>query len=66
MAQLERMYTLKEIGELSGLSRATLFRHIKNGKLKAVIIGNAWKVTETNLRIYLGQTETNQGEDYPK
>lgn len=54
-----RMYTLKEIVEISGVSYRTLQNYVKDGKIKAVKIGNKWRVTEDNLRAFLNGTQQN-------
>lgn len=52
-----RYYTLKEVGEIVGRNRTTLFRYIKQGKLKAVKIGQGWRVSEEDLREFLKGTD---------
>ena len=54
-----RMYTLKEIVEISGVSYRTLQNYVKDGKIKAAKIGNKWRVTEDNLRAFLNGTQQN-------
>lgn len=52
-----KTYSLKELETILQRSRPTLFRYIKNGELKAVKIGNAWRVTEENLQAFLNGSE---------
>lgn len=48
-----KLYTLEEVMELLHTTRRTLYRYIKDGKLKAVKVGGRWKVTEDALRDFL-------------
>lgn len=54
-----RMYTLKEIVEISGVSYRTLQNYVKDGKIKAAKIGGKWRVTGENLKAFLEGTEQN-------
>lgn len=49
----EKMYSLKEIGEIVGLTRRTLLTYVAQGKLKAVKVGNAWRVSKENMTLFL-------------
>ena len=51
--QALKLYKLKEVEELTGFSRPTLFRYIKDGKLIAKKIGQGWKVSEADLKAFL-------------
>lgn len=48
-----KLYTLAEIEPILGVTRRTLLEYIKSGKLKAVKIGNKWKVSEENLKDFI-------------
>lgn len=48
-----KLYTLEEVMEFLHTSRRTLYRYIKDGKLKAVKIGGRWKVTDEALKDFL-------------
>lgn len=48
-----KLYTLTEIEPVLGVTRRTLLRYINSGKLKAVKIGNKWKVSEDNLKAFI-------------
>lgn len=50
-----RLYDLKEASKIVKVTRQTLYNHIKAGKLKAVKIGQAYKITEANLKQYIEQ-----------
>lgn len=46
--------TLEKASELSGLSRSTLLRRVKDGKLKTVIVSRRRLVIVESLRSLLG------------
>jgi excisionase family DNA binding protein len=46
---------LDEASALTGLSRATLRAAIEAGKLKAKIVGRAWRVKRTDLETYINK-----------
>lgn len=48
-----KLYTLTEIEPVLGVTHRTLLDYVKSGKLKAVKIGNKWKVSEDNLRDFI-------------
>lgn len=48
-----KLYGLKEVGEILGVSVRTLYRYIDNGELKAKKIGNKWRVTHEDLKAYI-------------
>ncbi len=53
-----KVYTLDEIEVLLKVSLRTLYRYIKNGRLKANKIGNKWIVTEQALKDFIeGKTD---------
>ena len=45
-----KLYKLREVEQILKLSRRTLLRYISSGKLKAVKVGNGWRVSEQDLR----------------
>lgn len=47
------LYGLKECEKLLGLTRRTLLKYISEGKIKAIKIGNRWKVTKENLNKFM-------------
>lgn len=48
-----KLYTLDNISRLVGVSKTTLYRYVKDGKLQAVKIGKAWMITEEKLRAFI-------------
>ena len=50
-----KLYDLKEASKIVKVTRQTLYNHIRDGKLKAVKIGQAYKITEENLKQYIEQ-----------
>jgi excisionase family DNA binding protein len=56
---MENYYTPQEIAERLKIDIRTLYRWIREGRLKAVKIGHFWRVAESELKRFL-QSE-NQG-----
>lgn len=53
---LEKLYTTKEAAELLGVSTRTIFRYMQKDyspQLKAVKIGRAWRIKETDLKEFI-------------
>lgn len=44
-----KLYSLKEVSEITSVSRKTLWHIVKEGKLKAVKIGREYRISEANL-----------------
>ncbi len=47
------LYTLEEVAELLGLTHRTVWQYVKDGKLKAVMIGNKWRVSKENYSRFI-------------
>jgi excisionase family DNA binding protein len=52
-----QLHTIETIGERTALSRTTLHREIKAGRLRTVKIGRALRVSETELQRYIASLE---------
>lgn len=48
----EKSYDLYELAKFWGVSYKTVYRHVRNGKLKAFKVGRIYRVTETARREY--------------
>ena len=48
--QKYRLYTIKEIEPVIGKSRQSIIRYINEGKLKAIKLGNQWRISEEALK----------------
>ncbi|NIO17291.1 MAG: helix-turn-helix domain-containing protein [Deltaproteobacteria bacterium] len=44
-----KLYTLKTLAEKLGTTERTLREYIKKGRLKATLVGGAWRVSQKNL-----------------
>lgn len=44
------MYTTTEVAKLLNISRVTIFRALKQGRIKGVKIGNIWRISEEELQ----------------
>lgn len=49
------LYTLDEVSERVKLARRTLYRYVRDGRLKAVKIGNQWRVSAKDLTDFMDQ-----------
>ena len=49
LEDLDRLYTLKEVENFLKVSRRTVYRYIKSGKLKAVKVNGQWRVPREEL-----------------
>jgi excisionase family DNA binding protein len=47
---METYYTPQEIAKQLKVNKLTVYRWIKEGRLKAVKIGRFWRVSETELK----------------
>jgi excisionase family DNA binding protein len=53
---------LPEVARRLGISEKTARRMVKGGKLPALFIGNAYRVTEEDLATYLGNAKVDPGK----
>lgn len=49
------LYTLQEVAKILKVSERTLYRWIKDGKLKAHKVGRNWRVKEEDLKKLKGE-----------
>lgn len=45
----EKRYSVKQVADMMGLSRITIFNYIKKGKLKAQKIGRGYVISESDV-----------------
>ncbi|MDP3837156.1 MAG: helix-turn-helix domain-containing protein [bacterium] len=45
----EKMYSVKEVADMMGLSRVAIFNYIKKGKLKAQKVGRNYVINSNDL-----------------
>lgn len=43
------MLTIKEVADALRVHEITIFRHLKDGKIKGVKIGKSWRISEEEL-----------------
>lgn len=48
-----RLYDLKDLQKILGVSYRTLLKYVGSGELKARKIGREWKVTQANLDAFI-------------
>ena len=47
------LFDLDEVATIAGVTRRTLYNHIKSGSLKAFKVCNKWKVSKEDLNAFL-------------
>jgi excisionase family DNA binding protein len=50
-------YRIREVVEMTGISRATVFRHIASGRLKTIKIGSITLVRHADLQAFIDGAE---------
>ena len=48
-----KLYSVKEIAEICGVSSRTVWNYIKAGKLEAFKVGRQWRVSEAQLKAFV-------------
>ena len=51
--ELPKIYTLREVEQILGVTQRTLYRWIDNGSLKAFKAGRTWRVSEEALQEFI-------------
>ena len=62
----EKLLTIKEVMELSQVSRYTLYRDIKSGKIPAVFFGRNVRIKESDAHAYASEKENSARVAYYK
>lgn len=52
---MENYYTPKEISDKLKLNIRTVYKWIREGKLKAVKLGDVWRISESELNRFLNE-----------
>jgi predicted site-specific integrase-resolvase len=52
-----KLYSLKELEPILGITRKAMIGYIGTGRLKAVKLGNRWKVSQENLQKFVNGEE---------
>ena len=52
---MDELYTPLEVAKMLRVTRTTIYEHIKSGQLKAIRIGNRYRITKTHLEEYVQQ-----------
>jgi excisionase family DNA binding protein len=53
------VYTPLEVATMLRVTRTTIYEHIKSGQLKAIRIGNLYRITKAHLEEYIQQNVVN-------
>jgi|WetSurMetagenome_2_1015567.scaffolds.fasta_scaffold1297240_1 excisionase family DNA binding protein len=48
-----KLYSVKELSELLGVTKAAILSYIKTGRLKAQMLGGKWVIANDNLKEFL-------------
>ena len=57
-----QLYTLKEVADILKIHHGTVLRFVTENKIKGVMIGRTWRVSEEDLKSYIDGLKTNKGE----
>ena len=58
-----RVYTPEEVAEQLKLSVQTVWRYIREGKLKAARFGKTYRISEEQLREFFNRMSESSGDD---
>jgi excisionase family DNA binding protein len=56
---IDEFYTPLEVAKMLRVTRSTIYEHIKSGQLKAIRVGNRYRITKTHLEEYIRQNVVN-------
>jgi excisionase family DNA binding protein len=56
---IDEVYTPLEVATMLRVTRTTIYEHIKSGQLKAIRIGNRYRITKAQLEEYIQQNVVN-------
>jgi len=62
MPEIKKLLRPEEVAELLGVSRRTIVRWLKEGRLKGVRVGRLWRVREEDLDAFLSSDNETYGE----
>lgn len=54
-----KVYKVNDLIDILGVTRVTIIKYIKNGRIKGFKIGNSWRVTEEALLNFIKESEVN-------
>lgn len=57
-----RMYSTSEFADIMGVTHRTAWQYVKDGKVKAMKIGNAWKISEEHLKEFMSKVDNQPKE----
>ena len=63
---MEKLMTIKEVLEQAGVSRYTLYRDSKNGKIKAIYFGKNVRYRESDVKDYVAEKRNSKSVNYYK
>jgi len=49
----EKLFSIKEVAEMLGISSTSVHNYVKSGKLRATKIASAWHIKEADIKAYL-------------
>ncbi|WP_223814614.1 MULTISPECIES: helix-turn-helix domain-containing protein [Thermoanaerobacterium] len=57
MITLDEYFTVKEVAEKLKLNIMTIYKWINQGKIKAVKLGDTWRISETEINRILNENK---------
>lgn len=61
---MKDLYTVKEVVELAGISRALLSRDVKNGKIKAIHFGRNVRFERADVERYIEEKKNSRWREF--
>lgn len=58
MITLDEYFTVKEVAEKLKLNIMTIYKWINQGKIKAVKLGDTWRISETEINRILNENKS--------
>ncbi|ABY93764.1 DNA binding domain, excisionase family [Thermoanaerobacter pseudethanolicus ATCC 33223] len=57
MIIVEEYFTVKEVSEKLKLNTMTIYKWIKQGKIRAIKLGDTWRISESELNRILNENK---------
>ncbi len=54
-----KIYKINDLIDILGVTRVTLIKYFREGKIRAFKVGNSWRITEEALMEYIKKSEVN-------
>jgi len=55
-----KIYKINDLIDILGVTRVTLIKYFREGKIRAFKVGNSWRITEEALMEYIKKSEVDR------